>query len=112
MTNITVFKKGQEYTRIICQGHTGYGVSGEDIVCAALSSIVQTGALGMLMVAYANVQVIRKDDEAYLEIVVPADLSDEQNHDVQVIFKTMMCGISDLHSEYSDFIDMEVRDVY
>ena len=112
MTNITVFKKGQDYTRIICEGHTGYGARGEDIVCSALSSIVQTGALGMLMVAFAGVEVIRKDNKAYLEIIVPADLSEEQSHDVQVIFKTMMCGISDLYSEYSDFIDLEVKDVY
>ena len=112
MTNITVFKNGQDYRRIICEGHTGYGVQGEDIVCSALSSIVQTAALGMLMVACAGVDIIRDDSKAYLEIVVPNDLSQEQAHDVQVIFKTMMCGISDLHSEYSDFIDLEVNDVY
>ncbi len=112
MTNITVFKKGDEFTKIICSGHTGYGVQGEDIVCASLSSIVQTGALGMLMVAFAGVEVNRKDEEGYLEIVVPQDLSPQQAHDVQIIFKTMMCGISDLHSEYSDFINLEVKDVY
>ena len=112
MTNITVFKKGETFTRIICSGHTGYGVTGEDIVCSALSSIVQTGALGMLMVACAGVQVIRDDKKAYLEIVVPQDLSPETAHDVQVIFATMMCGISDLYSEYSDFIELEVSDVY
>ena len=47
-----------------------------------------------------------------LEIIVPQDLSAECAHDVQVIFATMMCGISDLHSEYSDFIELEVSDVY
>ncbi len=112
MTNVTVFKKGQTFNRIICDGHTGYGVSGEDIVCAALSSIVQTAVLGMMMVAHANIELIRDDDKGYLEIVVPANLSAEVSHDVQVIFATMMCGIDDLYSEYSDFIDLEVRDVY
>lgn len=112
MTNIKVFKNGETYTRIICEGHTGYGVEGEDIVCSALSSIVQTAALGMLMVACANVQVIRDEQAPSLEIIVPQDLSAECAHDVQVIFATMMCGISDLHSEYSDFIELEVSDVY
>lgn len=112
MTDITVFKYGETYTRIICEGHTGYGESGEDIVCSALSSIVQTGALGMLMVAGANVEIIRDDKKAYLEIVVPQDLDATIAHDVQVIFATMMCGVSDLYSEYSDFINLEVRDVY
>lgn len=112
MTNIKVFKNGDKFSRIICDGHTGYGVEGEDIVCSALSSIVQTAALGMLMVARANVQVIRQDETPSLEIIVPSDLSAEASHDVQVIFATMMCGISDLHSEYSDFIELEVSDVY
>lgn len=112
MTHIQVFKKGDLYTRIVCEGHTGYGVAGEDIVCSALSSIVQTAALGMLTVACAGVEIIRDDKTAYLEIIVPLDLSEEVMHDVQVIFATMMCGISDLYSEYSDFIELEVNNVY
>ena len=112
MINITVFKKSDVYTRVICEGHTGFGVSGEDIVCSALSSIVQTAALGMLTVACANVEIKRDDKNAYLEIVVPQNLPDSTAHDVQVIFATMMCGIGDLYSEYSDFINLEVKDVY
>lgn len=112
MTKVTVFKKGEIYSRLICEGHTGYGVQGEDIVCAALSSIVQTAALGMLTVAFANVKIVRNDKKAYFEIIVPQDLSSETAHDVQIIFATMMCGISDLYSEYSDFIEMEVCDVF
>jgi len=111
MTKVDVFKKGNDYIRIVCDGHTGYGVEGEDIVCAALSSVVQTGALGMLSVAGANVDIIRDDDKGYFEIVIPDDLSKETAHDVQVIFATMMCGVSDIFTEYSDFINMEVCDV-
>ena len=112
MTDITFFKSGDSITRMICEGHTGFGEAGEDIVCSALSSIVQTGALGMLMVACANVEVIRDDKRAYLEIVVPQNLEADKAHDVQVIFATMLCGVSDLYSEYSDYINLEVRDVY
>ena len=112
MTKVRVFKKGDTYTRLVCDGHTGYGVEGEDIVCAALSSIVQTGALGMLTVACANVQINRNDENAYFEIIVPQNLSPQTAHDVQVIFATMMCGIGDLYSEYSDFIELEVNNVY
>ena len=64
------------------------------------------------MVACANVEVIRDDKRAYLEIVVPQNLDADKAHDVQVIFATMLCGVSDLYSEYSDYINLEVRDVY
>ena len=111
MTDIKVLKKGENYTKITCDGHTGYGVFGEDIVCAALSSIVQTAALGMLGVAGANVCINRNDKNGFFEIVIPENLSQSCAHDVQVIFATMMCGLSDLHSQYSDFIEMEVQNV-
>ena len=39
MTNVTIEKKGNSIIKIVCDGHTNYGVEGEDIVCAALSSI-------------------------------------------------------------------------
>lgn len=111
MTEIKVFKEGEKFTRIVCDGHTGYGVQGEDIVCSALSSIVQTGALGMLYVAGANATINRDDDAGFFEIIVPKQMPENVAHDVQVIFATMMCGISNLHEEFSDFIDLEVCDV-
>ncbi|MBQ8761759.1 MAG: ribosomal-processing cysteine protease Prp [Clostridia bacterium] len=112
MTKILVIKTNDRFEKIICEGHTGYGVQGEDIVCSAVSSIVQTAALGMLTVAAAPVSVIRDDEKAYFEIVIPGNLSQDVMHDVQVIFGTMLCGISDLAEEYSDFIELEVQNVY
>ena len=45
MTSVKVVKQNDSITEVTCDGHTGYGVSGEDIVCSALSSIVQTDML-------------------------------------------------------------------
>ena len=59
MTEIKVTKKNGSVVRVVCDGHTGYGVEGEDIVCAALSSIVQTALLGLLAVARVNVDFVR-----------------------------------------------------
>ena len=42
MTIVTIEKKGNSIRKITCDGHTNYGEKGEDIVCSALSSIVQT----------------------------------------------------------------------
>ena len=111
MTNIKVLKKNNQITRITCDGHTGYGVEGEDIVCAALSSIVQTAALGILGVVGVNAKIDRNDKDGYFDMIVPSNLDENTNHDVQIILQTMMCGIGELYEEYSDFIDLEVCDV-
>ena len=36
MTRVTVIKSKGHIVSLVADGHTGYGVEGEDIVCAAL----------------------------------------------------------------------------
>lgn len=109
MTNVSITKKNGEIVKVVCDGHTNYGVSGEDIVCSALSSIVQTAVLGVLMVAGVNLDLERNEDRGYLSFEVPNDISQTQRHDVSVILNTMLCGISDLREGYSDFVELEVK---
>ena len=109
MTNVSITKKNGEIVKVVCDGHTDYGVSGEDIVCSALSSIVQTAVLGVLMVAGVNLDLTRNEDRGYLAFEVPNNISQTQRHDVSVILNTMLCGISDLREGYSDFIELEVE---
>ncbi len=109
MTNVSITKKNGEIVKVVCDGHTNYGVSGEDIVCSALSSIVQTAVLGILMVAGVNLDLTRNEERGYLSFEVPNNISQEQKHDVSVILNTMLCGISDLREGYSDFVELEVK---
>lgn len=54
-----------------CDGHTGYGVEGEDIVCSALSSIVQTAALGLMQVAGIDLDYEVREEDGYLKFTLP-----------------------------------------
>lgn len=108
MTTVKIFKKNNNIYKIECDGHTGYGAHGEDIVCSALSSIVQTAVLGIVGVAGVNAKIIRNDDKGFLSFEIPNNISDEQRHDVNVILNTMLCGVQDLYEGYSDFIELEV----
>ena len=109
MTNVTIEKKGNSIKKIVCDGHTGYGMEGEDIVCASLSSIVQTALMGILMVAGVNAKYERDDERGYLLIEIPDGLDKTTQHDVDVITSTLLLGISDLNEGFSDFIELEVK---
>lgn len=109
MTRVTVKKRFDKIVSVECDGHTNYGVSGEDIVCSALSSIVQTAVLGVVAVAGVNAKVVRDEKRGYLLLEIPNMISKEQEHDVEVILNTMLCGVSDLREGYSDFIELEVK---
>ncbi|MDR2090292.1 MAG: ribosomal-processing cysteine protease Prp [Clostridiales bacterium] len=108
MTNIKFFKRDGGFFKIICDGHTGFGVEGEDIVCAALSSIVQTAVLGVLQIAAVNAEFKRDEERGYLELTLPENITERQRHDANVILSTLYLGAADLYSGYSDFIELEV----
>ena len=109
MTKVKVIRKDGHITLVECDGHTCYGARGEDIVCAALSSVVQTAALGLMSVAGININLARNDDKGYLKMTIPNNLTEVQIIQADAILDTMLCGISDLYQGFSDFIELEVK---
>jgi len=111
MTKVTVSKRNNKIFEVECDGHTNYGEKGEDIVCASLSSIVQTAVLGLLMIALVELDMKREDEQGYLKFTLPENLDDTQEIQVSAILDTMLCGISDLYESFSDYIELEVKTV-
>lgn len=109
MTAIKIVKKFGHIQEVTADGHTGYGVEGEDIVCAAVSSVIQTALLGLMMVASINVEFKRDDKKGFLFIRLPADLDERDRNNADMILETMLLGIADLNEGFSDFIELEVN---
>lgn len=107
MTNVKVVKKNGKIHSLECQGHTGYGERGEDIVCSALSSIIQTALLGLLRVAGIDITYEIQDQNGYLYFSLPDVMTEKEVHDADVILTTMWLGVLDLHEGFSDFIELE-----
>ena len=53
MTKIVFFRSGGVYYGFEEQGHTGYGEAGDDVLCAALSSMTML-IINTVEVAYAS----------------------------------------------------------
>lgn len=110
MTSIKFFTRGGNIFAVECKGHTEYGEEGFDIVCASLSSIVQTAVLGLMQVAKIAVEYEVDEKVGYLKVTLPEVLNDTEVHDSQIIFKTLLLGASDLYEGFSDYINLEVID--
>lgn len=109
MTKVTVIRQNDSIIEVMASGHTGYAVEGEDIVCAALSSIMQTALLGLIQVAAINIDYVCVPESGELKFGIPSDIDSKQRDQANTILETMLLGISDLYQGYSDFIDLEVR---
>ena len=109
MTSITFFRKNGLFVAVEALGHTGYAEEGEDIVCSAVSSIIQTAVLGLMQAAGIKVDYNVDDSKPLLSAKMPENLDEQQKYDADLILKTAYLGVSDLYQEYSDFIKLEVK---
>lgn len=106
MTTIKFYKNNNDYFKIEATGHTGYGESGKDILCASISSILQSGALGLKKVLKLNPKIVNTVD-GYILIELPIN---QNLCKAQVLFETMLESLKDLKTGYSNYIKLEVID--
>lgn len=109
MTDVKFSRKGGRFVAVECMGHSDYAEEGIDIVCAALSSVIQTAVLGLMQVVGIDVGYEVDEEKGYLKATVPSSATDEQAHDADVILKTAYLGASDLYEQFSDYINVEVE---
>ncbi len=108
MTTVVVRLNQGKILSLEASGHTGYAESGEDVVCAALSAIVQTAALGLERVLRTNASVERRDEDGYFKISLDF-VPEREKAGAEIVMRTALCGIADLADGYPDFIKLEVK---
>ncbi len=90
-------------TKVSASGHSGYAKSGGDVVCAAVSTLVQTAYLAIADVV-GDIRYERDAARGYFEFEIPS-LGDR--HDADVILRAMVVGLKDLSSGYPQYIKLE-----
>ena len=102
-------KKNKRIVELIISGHSGYANAGSDIVCAAVSAIIQSAVLGIMNITGVTEGLIRKD--GYMKYTVPKDFGQDINEKVDVILETMFLGLDNLREEYSQYISIRKLEV-
>ena len=112
MTTITFYKTGGIYYGFEEQGHTGYGESGDDILCAALSSMTML-IINAIEVSYAS-DVDYTIDEKTTDIrlicksALPKYESDERKqYALSGLIQAYFLQLMDLVEEYYEFLDVK-----
>ena len=108
MTSVKVNKKNNHIISVSISGHAGAGAYGQDIVCAAISALSQTAALGLIKVAKIDAHFHRDELKGSFRITLPEELSEAARRDADMILETMMCGIRDIETGYPKYIKTEV----
>ena len=100
MTRVVVCRDERGVRSLTVSGHSGNAESGRDIVCSALSTLITTCANAMESVAGLEPLVSQDEAAAEISVALPPALSPEQEHDAQVVFRTVLQGLRDVAQEY------------
>lgn len=107
MTTVRLFRIDGHICQVEAKGHTGYAVRGTDIVCAAVSSVVQGALLGLKEVA--KVRLDSSTGDGYLRFaVIGSDLN--TRHAADIILETMRVAVKDIAAAYPSHIKLEETD--
>ena len=112
MTTIVFYKANGFYYGFEEQGHTGYGESGDDVLCAALSSMTMF-LINAIEVSYAC-DVDYKIDEKSTDIRVIAksalpkyEKDEKKQFAVSGLIQAYFFQLMDLVEEYYDYLDVK-----
>lgn len=109
MVKVKFSTQDGKFIGVECNGHCEYAEYGADIVCASLSSIVQTAVLGLMQLLGINIAYETNADDGYLYAMLPKNITQTQARDADLILRTAYLGASDLYETFSDFISLEVE---
>ncbi|MBN2794905.1 MAG: ribosomal-processing cysteine protease Prp [Clostridia bacterium] len=105
MTKVTVKYKQGQIVSISAEGHSGYAPHGEDIVCAAVSVLMQTAVNSMYKVAGFDYIIYDEEPKtAYMYLELPGNVSDDQALKAQIILKTVLTGFQGISESYPKYI--------
>ena len=112
MTTVIFYKTDGYYYGFEEQGHTGYGEAGDDVLCAALSSMTML-LINTIEVSYAS-SVDYKIDEKTTDIrliaksALPKYEKDEKKQfAVSGLIQAYFLQLMDLVEEYYEFLDVK-----
>ncbi len=112
MTTITFYKTDGFYYGFEEQGHTGYGESGEDILCSALSSMTML-IINAIEVTYdCNVDYTIDEETTDIRLIAKSALpkyekDEKKQFAVEGLIKAYFYQLMDLVEEYYDYLDVK-----
>ena len=112
MTTVIFYKANGFYYGFEEQGHTGYGESGDDVLCAALSSMTML-LINAIEVSFASdVQYTIDEKTTDIRVIAKSALpkyekDEKKQYAVSGLIQAYFFQLMDLVEEYYEFLDVK-----
>ena len=97
MTTITfIVDENDKYQGFEASGHAGYSRFGKDIVCAAVSALLETHVNSVDELTKAHSVFEADENTGYMKFTI----KDYDNSDVQLLYKSLRLGLEGIEDSY------------
>jgi len=110
MTEIRILRCGNNICGIEISGHSGYAGHGQDIVCAALSTLTQTLEIGLIDVLDIEGVVTRKDPVSGYAKIFWGKRNSGRISDLVKTIVAALIAISDSYPAYTKIVEVYVNE--
>ncbi len=109
MTRCTLYlDAASRITGFSIKGHSGYAEEGSDIVCAAISALALTTDNALCRLVGLS-PIERGGEDGFLEVLLPAGMTDQQMHDAQLLMSAFHLGIENIAQDYPRYVRLTTR---
>ena len=111
MTTVTFTTKGQRIEAVEFKGHAALADTGEDVLCAALTSAIRLIETTVNDVLAVGAAVKVKEEKALISLKLPVDMGEDNETACQALLAGLMVYLTDLAGEYPEnltVLDTEV----
>ena len=112
MTTITFYKADGYYYGFEEQGHTGYGESGEDILCSALSAMTMLIINAIEVTYQSSVEYTIDEETTDIRLIAKSALpkyeqDERKQYAISGLIQAYFYQLMDLTEEYYDYLDVK-----
>jgi Predicted ribosomal protein len=105
MVKVSFLKKENKINQVIIKGHANFDVLGQDLVCAAVSSIAVGGINAIGEYFGRNSDKFKYDmNDGYINL----EIYDINQNDIQVILETLYFQLKTIEESYSKYIKINI----
>ncbi|HEY8391919.1 MAG TPA: ribosomal-processing cysteine protease Prp [Capillibacterium sp.] len=111
MTSVKFFRAAGRFVGFEAKGHTGYAPSGQDIVCAGVSTLLQTAVLGLKELAGVALELDQEPESAFFRCRLGAETDTGQRAKADLILNLTYLGLQQIAAEYQKYVQLSLKEV-
>lgn len=96
---IITIEETHDHIAVECLGHANYNAIGQDIVCSAVSTLLQTLAYSLEELTNDKTNVTLKSGKSFVAVYKPSSKS-------QLLVDSFFIGCRELANVYSDYVEV------